>query len=176
MSGIIQLVVVIVLAIVFALLSVRALRVRNVTRRIVGGLLAGLLTAVFAAVSVVGLVGGYRLYAPHGAPAANVSIQASADQLAVAGRRSNGCTTCHSSTGNLPLDGGKDNFLGGPLGTLVAPNLTPGGPLKDWTDGEIIRAIREGLDRNGHSLIIMPSDTFHHLSDNDVRTMVAYLR
>jgi mono/diheme cytochrome c family protein len=118
----------------------------------------------------------YRLYAPHGSPAANVTVQASADQLTVASRRANGCSGCHSSTGAFPLDGGEENFLGGPMGTLVPPNLTPGGPLKDWTDGEIIRAIREGLDRSGHPLIIMPSDSFHNLSDVDVRALVAYLR
>ena len=31
------------------------------------------------------------------------------------------------------------------MGVLYATNLTPGGPLKDWTDGEIVRAIREGV-------------------------------
>src|SRR5207237_211822 len=67
-------------------------------------------------------------------------------------------------------------FLGGPLGTLYAPNLTPGGPLKDWSDGEIIRAVREGIDKDGHPLIIMPSDAFHRLSDDDVQSLVAYLR
>jgi cytochrome c553 len=175
-SGIIELVAAIILAIVFAWLSVRAWRVRNIALRVVGGLLTALLTLVCAAVSVVGLVGAYRLYAPHGAPAASITVQANADQIAVAGRRANGCTGCHSSTGNLPLDGGTDNFLGGPLGTLVPPNLTPGGPLKTWSDGEIIRAVREGVDRDGHPLMIMPSDTFHHLSDTDVQHLVAYLR
>jgi mono/diheme cytochrome c family protein len=59
---------------------------------------------------------------------------------------------------------------------LVPPNLTPGGPLQDWTDGEIVLAIREGVDRDGRALLIMPSDAFHHLSDADVTTLVAYLR
>ena len=54
--------------------------------------------------------------------------------------------------------------------------MTPGGPLKDWSDGEIVRAIREGLDRDGRPLLIMPSDAFHHLSDDDVQNLVAYLR
>ena len=176
MSGIVQLVAVIVLAIAFAWLSIRAWRVRNVAVRIIAGLVTALLTLVLAAVSVVGLAGTYRLYTPHGAAAPNITVQASADQLAVAGRRANGCTGCHSSSGSLPLDGGTNNFLGGPLGTLVPPNLTPAGPLKTWSDGEIIRAIREGVDRDGHPLIIMPSDTFHHLADSDVQMLVAYLR
>ena len=176
MTGIVELIVAILLAIALAWLCLRAWRVKSPAVRIVSGVVTALLTLVLAAVSVVGLVGVYRLYAPHGSPAPTVTVQASADQLATASRRANGCTGCHSSTGALPLDGGAENFLGGPMGTLVPPNLTPGGPLKDWTDGEIVRAIREGLDRSGHPLIIMPSDSFHNLSDADVQALVAYLR
>jgi cytochrome c553 len=168
--------VALLLAILFAWLSLRAWRVRSLALRIVAGVVTALLTLVLALVSIVGLAGAYRLYAPHGSPAATITVQASADQIAAAGRRANGCTGCHSSTGALPLDGGDQNFLGGPLGTLVPPNLTPGGRLKDWTDGEIIRAIREGVDRDGHPLIIMPSDSFHNLSDADVQALVAFLR
>jgi mono/diheme cytochrome c family protein len=103
-------------------------------------------------------------------------VQATADQVATAGRRMSGCTGCHSSSGDLPLDGGTNNFVGGPMGVVVPPNLTPAGPLNDWTDAEVLRAIREGVDRDGHPLVIMPSDAFHHLSDADAQSMVAYLR
>jgi cytochrome c553 len=175
-TGIIELVVGLLLAVLLAWLCVRPWRVSSLELRIVAGVVSALLTLVLALASIVGLVGAYRLYTPHGSPAAAVSAQASAEQVAVAERRANGCTGCHSSTGALPLDGGAQNFLGGPLGTLVPPNLTPGGRLKDWTDGDIIRAIREGLDRDGHPLIIMPSESFHNLSDADVQAMVVFLR
>ncbi len=176
MSGIIELVVVILFALGFAWLTWRAWHLRAVALRVIAGVLAALFTLVLAAVSVVGLVGAYRLYTPHGAPAAPITVQASADQLSTAAQRANGCAGCHGSTGSGPLNGGSDNFLGGPMGTLVAPNLTPGGPLSSWSDGEIVRAIREGVDRDGHPLIIMPSDAFHNLSDADVQSLVAYLR
>jgi len=178
-SGIIGLIVVIVLAIVLGWLTARSWRSRNMLMRYLGSLVAALVTLVLAAISIVSLVGVYRLYAPHGAPAPNVTVQASPDQIATAAKRANGCTGCHSSGGDLPLDGGNDNFFAGggpPLGVLVPPNLTPGGPLKDWSDGEIIRAIREGVDRDGHPLIIMPSDNFHNLGDADVQALVAFLR
>lgn len=61
------------------------------------------------------------------------------------------------------------------MGRLYAPNLTPGGNIDDWSDGELVRAIREGVHKTGRSLIIMTSGTFSHLSD-DVRAIVAYLR
>jgi mono/diheme cytochrome c family protein len=178
MSGILGLVVAILLTVGMVWLAFRAWRARNVAVRVVAGIGTSLLLILPAAVSVLGIAGAYDLYAPHGAPASNVTAQVSPDVLAAASKRMNGCTGCHSSTGDLPLDGGDANLLAGgpPLGVLVPPNLTAGGPLKDWSDGEIIRAIREGVDRDGHPLLIMPSDTFHHLSDSDVQAVVAYLR
>ncbi len=181
MSGFIGVAVVVVLAALFAWLATRAWRVRNTAMRIVGGLVTGLLTLVCAVVSIVALLGVYRLYTPHGQPAATITVRATPDQLAVATRRVAGCAGCHSSANALPLDGGAVNFLGGPNGgfgpgVLVPSNLTPGGSLKDWSDGEIVRAIREGIDRDGHPLLIMPSDAFHHLADEDVQILVAYLR
>src|SRR5207245_4478984 len=111
-----------------------AWRVRNTAGRIVGGRLSALLALAFAAVAIVGLLGVYKLNAPHGQPAANITVRATPDQLAVAGRRFTGCAGCHSSADALPLDGGATNFLGGPNGglgpgVLVPPNLTPGGRL-----------------------------------------------
>jgi mono/diheme cytochrome c family protein len=174
-TGVVSVIIGIVLAIVLGWLTSRAWRLRNTALRIVVGFVSGLLTLVLTIVSIVGLAGVYRLYAPHGSPPIAITASATPDRLAVAARRATGCAGCHSSAGNLPMDGGSTNFLAG-LGTLVAPNLTPGGPLKGWSDGEIVRAIREGVDRLGHPLIIMPSDAFHHLSDDDVSTLVAYMR
>jgi hypothetical protein len=34
----------------------------------------------------------------------------------------------------------------------------------------------EGVDRDGRPYVLMPSDVFHHLSDADAGSMVAYLR
>ena len=48
--------------------------------------------------------------------------------------------------------------------------------IKDWSDGEIIRAIREGVHKSGRPLVIMPSEAFHNMSDADVQSIVAYLR
>ena len=63
------------------------------------------------------------------------------------------------------------------LATLYVPNLTPGGRLRAWTDGEIIRAMREGVDRKGNALFpIMPYSDLRTLSDEDAQSMVAYLR
>jgi hypothetical protein len=64
-------------------------------------------------------------------------------------------------------------------GTVVAPNITPDKEtgIGNWTDGEIIRAIREGVSRDGSALFpMMPYANFRHMSDEDVYALVAYLR
>jgi len=46
-----------------------------------------------------------------------------------------------------------------------------------WTDGEMIRAIREGISRDGTALFnLMPYGNFRRMSDEDVFALVAYLR
>ena len=44
------------------------------------------------------------------------------------------------------------------------------------SDGELIRSIREGVGRDGRTLMIMPSAAFRNMSDEDVLALVAYLR
>ncbi len=58
-----------------------------------------------------------------------------------------------------------------------AKNITPASRIKDWTDEELARAIREGIRPDG-SLIgpPMPFEFYRHLSDTDVTAIVAYLR
>ncbi|MCW5964435.1 MAG: cytochrome c [Bryobacterales bacterium] len=64
-------------------------------------------------------------------------------------------------------------------GRIVSANLTPDPEtgLGKWTDGEIIRAIREGVDRDGKALFaFMPYTAYRSMSDDDVEAIVAYLR
>jgi mono/diheme cytochrome c family protein len=48
--------------------------------------------------------------------------------------------------------------------------------LKDWTDGEIFRAIRDGVDKDGRKLVVMPSIRVRYMSDEDALAMIAFLR
>jgi hypothetical protein len=62
---------------------------------------------------------------------------------------------------------------------IVAPNITPDPQtgLGSWTDDEIARAIREGVSRDGHTLFpMMPYQNFRHMSDEDIASVVVYLR
>lgn len=63
---------------------------------------------------------------------------------------------------------------------IRAPNLTPDKEtgLGNWTDGEIARAMREGVSRDGRPLFpMMPYQTYAKtLSDEDTLAVIAYLR
>lgn len=69
--------------------------------------------------------------------------------------------------------------MAGLPGTVVVANITPDPEtgIGAWTDGEIIRAIREGVDKNGRALFpLMPYTDYRYMSDEDVESIVAYLR
>lgn len=83
------------------------------------------------------------------------------------------CADCH--TEDL---GGKVFIEPGPMGTVIASNLTTGkgGVLAGYTNAQLETAIRHGVRKNGRGLIIMPSDEYQNLSDADVSDIIAYLR
>lgn len=63
-------------------------------------------------------------------------------------------------------------------GQVVSANITPDveSGIGGWTDGEKIRAIREGVSRDGHPLFgFMPFEAFSRMSDEDVHSVVAYM-
>jgi mono/diheme cytochrome c family protein len=98
-----------------------------------------------------------------------------------------GCFDCHSekdwnAPGAPPVQGkaggGKDWSLDG-LPWLVASNITPdhetgaGG----WTDDMLARAIREGIGHDGRALFpVMPYMSYRGMSDEDLASIIVYLR
>jgi cytochrome c553 len=83
------------------------------------------------------------------------------------------CVECHGS--DL---GGKEVFDAGPLGFVVASNLTRGrgGVASRYTDAQLERAIRHGLNQDGRALAVMPSEAYYAMNDADVQAVIAYLR
>ena len=98
-----------------------------------------------------------------------------------------GCLFCHSdldpSVEGLPVKAGGAG-AGRPLTAedmpwLTAPNLTPdeetgaGG----WTDDMLARAIREGIGHDGRALFpMMPYQNFAKMSDEDLASVITYIR
>ncbi|MFQ5752733.1 MAG: cytochrome C [bacterium] len=61
-------------------------------------------------------------------------------------------------------------------GSIYPGNLTPAG-LGDWSDGEIMRAITSGVNKDGEALFpFMPYTEYRHLSEEDLFSIISYLR
>lgn len=99
------------------------------------------------------------------------------------------CLGCHSKrdwnqfgapiVGHPGSGGSCFNERWGMPGRVCPPNITPdkSSGLGAWTDGEVMRAIREGVDRHGEALFpMMPYRAYRTLSDEDTRAIVIYLR
>jgi cytochrome c553 len=84
------------------------------------------------------------------------------------------CTGCHGSQ----LSG--QAVMNAPgFAVLYAPNLTKGNGgvgTAYTTDADWIHAIRHGVDPEGKSLLLMPSEYFYFFSDPDLANLVAYLK
>ncbi len=170
--------ILVALVVVFGVLAARARRLKNGVLRWGAVILSGLLAVIPAALLALALVGFYRLNRPHPNPVVDIRVAGSAAQIARGQQLAHVCAGCHADDRNPPLSGvnmGKKFGLP-PIGSLYAPNLTPAGNIQDWSDGELIRAIREGVHKNGRSLLVMPAQNFRNLSDEDVQAVVAYLR
>ena len=76
---------------------------------------------------------------------------------------------CHGRT----LEGGL--VIGdGALLRLVTPGL--GRAMREYSDAELVRVIRQGVRRDGRSVFLMPSEAYSRLADDDVGKLIAYLR
>jgi mono/diheme cytochrome c family protein len=170
--------IIIVLIALFGFLTTRAWKLKNGNLKWGGVIIAGVLTLMSTAMLVLALVGFYKLNERFDNPIVNTQVTGTAAQIARGEQLAHICTNCHTIDGHLPLSG--TNFIAEfpspPMGTLYGPNLTPAGNIKNWIDGEVIRAIREGVHQNGRALLIMPSGNFRNMSDDDVQALVAYLR
>lgn len=142
--------------------------------------IAGTFTAiVLTFVSVNAVRGLVRLYAPRGTPARSFKADMAPERVARGEHIANVlCASCHTLNHELPLSGGGNlsDEAHMPLGDLYPINLTPAGPLKDWTDGEVFRAVRQGADKKGRRLPVMSAQRSRNLSDADLESVVAYIR
>ena len=97
------------------------------------------------------------------------------------------CFQCHSEVdwekpGAQPKAGKKGAgtvFPEESLPWLVAPNITPDAETGAgaWTDEQFARAIREGIGHDGRRLFpMMPYMNFRNMSDEDLASVITYVR
>ncbi len=152
----------------------------------------GLLVLAAVLVVAISLTIGWRpFFGPRARPLTDRRFEPTPERLARGRYLATsvmGCTECHSehdwkAPGAPPLEaklgaGGIFPELGLP-GTVVAPNLTPDPETGagTWSDDQLARAIREGIGHDGRTLFpLMPYQSFRILSDEDLASIVVYLR
>ncbi len=94
------------------------------------------------------------------------------------------CGSCHTPLGpdfrpiaDKTLAGGFhfDEMAFNSYSANITPDKETG--IGNWTDAEIIRAIREGAQKDGRIIFPpMPVPTYNAMSDDDAKAIVAYLR
>ena len=85
---------------------------------------------------------------------------------------SRGCSQCHGDDGRGIV------FIEAEGMRVKSPNITkgPGGVVSDYNEGDWVRAIRHGVNPQGHALLIMPGEDYNRLNDTDFAALVAYTR
>lgn len=142
------------------------------------GIFAVVFVGLFAlAAGVVHSAGGRKLSRTYPIPAITPPVIPTDSATIARGehivRAISVCVDCHG-----PDLGGQVAMDAGPVGTIVAPNLTrgKGGIGNSFTDEDWIRAIWYGLRKDGTSLLLMPSESYTHMSRADLTAAVAYLK
>src|SRR5258708_3919531 len=143
------------------------------------------------AIAVALAIGGRPLIGPKARPLSSRPFERTPQRLE-RGRyiatALSGCLYCHShhdwAAPGTPIVPGTEGA--GEIqpeadlpGRIVAPNLTPDPETGagNWTDDQLARSIREGTGRDGRALFpMMPYTHYREMSDEDVASVVVYLR
>lgn len=145
---------------------------------------------VLAVVLVIGAVAYVTNFLPAIPVKADVKVEMTPERIArgeYLAQHVAVCMDCHSTrdwslfaapmkAGTLGIGGERfDQSMRFP-GSFIAPNITPHA-LKDWSDGELYRAITSGVSKDGHPLFpIMPYPAYGRMATEDIYSLIAYLR
>jgi mono/diheme cytochrome c family protein len=147
---------------------------------------------VLLAAAITATVGWRPFIGPRSRPLTNRRFESTPQRLARGEYLTENlldCFACHSDRDWIKHDapvvpgtkgGGSAPFALQDLpGKVYPPNITPDketGAGK-WTDDQLARAIREGIGHDGRALFpFMPYEKFRNLSDEDLASVIVYLR
>lgn len=82
-----------------------------------------------------------------------------------------GCADCHGASG-----AGKEVIRSGAM-LVVSPNITTGGnsAVSGYTNADWVRTLRHGVKPDGTPIMIMPSEDYSRLTDEDVAAIIAWV-
>jgi mono/diheme cytochrome c family protein len=142
----------------------------------IGIVLSSLIGLILVALVSIWFIGGAAFVKTYDIQPAAITVPAGPEAIEQ-GRHialTRQCTACHGDDLSGTL------FINEPsFGVLPAPNLTSGagGIGKDYADEGWVLAIRHGVSGADHrGLLIMPSEMFTHLNDDDLGALIAYLK
>ncbi|HVP88970.1 MAG TPA: c-type cytochrome [Casimicrobiaceae bacterium] len=140
--------------------------------RWIGIVLASLVGLAIVAYIVIYILSERILRRTYERPAVSLSIPTDAASIAEGRRLATlrGCFgACHGKNGE-----GAVMFDQPIIARLVAPNLTTS--VRKYSDAELAVIIRNGLRPDGRSVLIMPSEAFVELTDEDLGRIIASLK
>lgn len=136
--------------------------------------------ALLALLAAAAVAAGLQLAERRAARTVDVAVRPVADatdaQALERGRylyASRGCADCHGASG-----GGRVFVDDGAGLRIKGPNITaaPGGVVAGYRPEDWVRAIRHGVAPSGRPLLIMPSEDYNRLTDQDLAALVAHVR
>ncbi len=86
------------------------------------------------------------------------------------------CAVCHTAPGGRPYAGGRG--VPTPFGAVYATNITPdpASGIGTWSEAAFRRAMRDGIDRDGHHLYpVLPYPHFTRATDDDIGALYAFI-
>ena len=153
------------------------------------GLLIGFIALlVLLALGITFTIGWRPFLGPNARALTDRKFESTPQRLERGKYLASGCIYCHSphdwNAPSTPIQAGMEGsgeqepYLDLP-GKIIAPNLTPDKETGagTWTDDMFARAIREGIGHDGRALFpLMPYQNFREFSDEDIASLVVYLR
>jgi cytochrome c553 len=134
--------------------------------------LGGLAALAIIAYAVLYIMSERVLQRVYQVPAVTLSIPTDSASI-IEGRRLatvRGCfAACHGKQAE-----GAVMFDEPMIARVVAPNLTAA--VHKYSDAELAAIIRNGVRPGGHGMVIMPSEAFVGLTDEDLGRIIAFLR
>jgi mono/diheme cytochrome c family protein len=79
------------------------------------------------------------------------------------------CSHCHGEkfTGGIVS---KEDYVG----EVIGPDITE--IIPQYSNEELVRLLKTGVKKNGESVFVMPSFSYHNLKDASIADIIAYLR
>jgi mono/diheme cytochrome c family protein len=130
---------------------------------------------VLVAGATLYLIGNSRANKAYGFPPSNLVIPTDEASIAYGKHRVETlCADCHGAD----LSGINNWFNVPPLGSIDSANLTAGegGVGREFSDEDYVKALRHGIDQNGKPLYMPAVLATSHLSDQDLASIIAYLK